>query len=73
MWVPAQDEAVEMFARHFEAFHRSGSAKRARETAAALKANGDHGGHKIWNDVADTIDRLRQKERIAFRRQIEMM
>jgi hypothetical protein len=71
MWVPTQDDAVEMFARQFEARHRSGSATRARETAAALKAKGDHGGHKIWNNVANTIDRLRQKERLALRRQIE--
>ena len=62
--------AVEMFARHFEALHRSGAAIQARETAAALKAKGDV-GHRIWNDVADTIDRLRQTQRIAVRRQIE--
>jgi hypothetical protein len=71
MWVPTQDEAIEMYARHFEALHRSGSATLARQTAAAMKAKGDHGGHKIWNDVADTIDRLRQTDRIASRRQLE--
>jgi hypothetical protein len=72
MWVPTQTDAVEMFARHFEARHRSGAAARARETAAALRAKGDHGGHRIWNDVADTIDHLREGERITLRRQAEM-
>jgi hypothetical protein len=72
MWVPTQDEAIEMYARHFEALHRSGSAARARETAAAMKAKGDHKGHKVWNDVADTIGRLRQQERIVGRRHFEM-
>jgi hypothetical protein len=71
MWVPTEDEAIEMFARHFEALHRSGSATLARETAKALNAKGDRDGRKIWNDVADRIDRLRHKDRIASRRQFE--
>lgn len=72
MWAPTRNEPVEMFARHFEARYRSGSAMRARRTAAAMKAKGDYDGHKIWNDVADMIDLLRQPERIALRRQFEM-
>jgi hypothetical protein len=56
--------------RQFESRYRSGT--RARETAAAMKAKGDYHGHKIWNDVADRIDCLRQHERIARRRQFEM-
>jgi hypothetical protein len=72
MWVPTRDEAVEIFARHFEARYRSGAAKRAKETAATMKTKGDHEGHKIWNDVADTVDRLRPTERIAKRRHFEM-
>jgi hypothetical protein len=71
MWVPTEVEAIEMYARHFEALHRSGSATLARETAMALKAKGDRDGYKIWNDVADTIERLRQKERVAHRRRFE--
>lgn len=72
MWVPTQDDAIDMFARYFESRYRSGSATRAREAAAEMKAKGDHHGHKIWNDVADRIGRLRQQERIASRRQFEM-
>jgi hypothetical protein len=72
MWVPTRDEAVEMFARHLEAACRSGSARRARKTAEAMKVKGDHEGHQIWNDVADRIEHLRQTERVALRRQFEM-
>jgi hypothetical protein len=61
-----------MFARHFESRFRSGSAPRARETAATMKAKGDHQGHRIWNEVADRIDHLRQHERVARRRRFEM-
>ena len=56
MWVPTQEQAVEMYARHFEALHRNGSATLARQTAAAMKAKGDNDGHKIWNEVADAIE-----------------
>jgi hypothetical protein len=72
MWVPTEDEAIEMYARHFEALHRSGSATLARQTATELNAKGDRNGHRIWNDVAHTIDRLRHKERITRRRKFEM-
>jgi hypothetical protein len=71
MWIPTKAEAVEMFALHLEARYRSGSLKRARKTAEVMKAKGDHEGHKIWNDVADRVEHLRQTERIALRRQFE--
>ena len=71
MWLPTKTEAVEMFARHLKSRYRSGSAKRARKTAEAMKAQGDHEGHKIWNEVADAIEHLRQTERIALRQQFE--
>jgi hypothetical protein len=71
MWVPTRSEAVEMFARQFEARHRSGSIRRARETASTLKANGDHYGQRIWSDVADKIEQLRQTQRVADRRKVE--
>ena len=71
MWFPTQEEAVEMFARHFEARHRSGSLLRARQTAEHLKKSGDDDGHKIWHRVADRIEDLRKHHRIARRRAIE--
>ena len=71
MWLPTEDEAVEIFARHFEALHRSGSAPRARRTAESLKERGDHKGHQIWHRVADKIEDLRNDSLVAQRRAIE--
>ena len=37
MWVPKKEEAVEMFARHFEACHRSGAVERAKQRLLPLE------------------------------------
>jgi len=63
MWMPTEDEAVEMFARHLVARHRAGASPRARQKAESLKSQGDLRGHQIWNAVADTAERLRQGNR----------
>jgi hypothetical protein len=34
---------------------------RGPEIAASMKAKDDHDGHRIWNDVAERIDLLRQE------------
>jgi hypothetical protein len=65
MWMPTEDEAVEMFARHFAARHMAGASPRAREKAESLKSQGDLRGHKVWNSVANTVERLRQERRQA--------
>jgi hypothetical protein len=57
-----------MFARHFEARHRSGAVVRARNTAARLKDTGDVSGSVVWNEVAQTIQRLRDDQRHIARR-----
>ena len=57
-----------MFARYFEARHRSGAVERAKERASSLAAQGDHEGHKIWSDVACRIEALRKEDRLALRR-----
>lgn len=72
MWIPTQAEAIDMFARHFESLHRSGSVVRARETADRLKGSGDLHGYAIWTEVADTIEQLRNSERLSVRRQREV-
>lgn len=56
-------EAVEMYALHFAARHRGMASMLARESANAFKDKGDFRGHKIWNDVADAIDRHEQARR----------
>ena len=72
MWVPTKEEAVDMFARHLEACHRSGAAERAKQRAAFLKAKGNQEGHKIWTDVACRVEALRQEDRVALRRVREL-
>ena len=67
MWMPTEDEAVEMFARYLVARHKAGASPRARQKAESLKSQGDLRGHKIWNAVADTAERLRPEKRQATR------
>ena len=71
MWVPTEDEAVEMFARHFEALHRSGAIRKAEQRASHFKSAGDHEGHRVWQKVAGRIVELRHPERIKRRRSHE--
>jgi hypothetical protein len=62
-----EGEAVEMYARYFAARHKITAARLARKTAQSLKVKGDVSGHKIWNEVADTIDRHQQENRRTSR------
>jgi len=70
MWVPSQEDVVDIFARHFEALHRSGSVQRARQTANSLKERGDHEGHSIWRRVADKIENDLRRDRPLTRRRL---
>lgn len=56
MWITT-DEAVEMYARFLMARHGRMASKLARDKAGSLQSKGDDGGHKIWNEVADVVDR----------------
>ena len=67
MWMVTAGEAVEMYARYFAARHGNAASQRARETANSFMNKGDLGGHKIWNEVADTIDRHNQDWRNTLR------
>jgi len=57
MWVPTQDEAVLLYARFLMARHGTGASNLARKTANSLQGEGDIEGHKIWNAVADAVDK----------------
>ena len=57
MWVPTQNEAILMFARSLKARRGIAASKLARKTAKTLQDEGDLEGHKIWNAVADAVDR----------------
>jgi hypothetical protein len=57
MWVPTQDEAVLLYARFLHARYGAVASKLARKKASTLKDGGDLAGHKIWDAVADAVDR----------------
>ena len=57
MWMPTQNEAVLMYARFLKARHGVAASKLARKTAGTLQDQGDLAGYKIWNAVADAVDR----------------
>ena len=59
MWVPSETEAVDMFARHFAARHKSEAGTKAERQAGSLKRSGDHEGHRVWSKVAERIKHLR--------------
>lgn len=61
MWIPSEDEAVDMFARQFLARHKIGAAGQAEETASALKAHGDENGFRIWEKVALRLKELQRR------------
>jgi hypothetical protein len=65
MWVLSEDEAVDMFARHFEALHRSEAASKANQEAESLKGSGDHKGRRIWMKVVERIQHLRKERKAA--------
>jgi hypothetical protein len=53
-----REEAVEMYARYWMARHKQDASKLARKVATSLEHSGDYDGHKIWNELAHTIDRV---------------
>lgn len=71
MWIPTEQDAVDMFSRHFEALHRSGAAAKADQRAAELRRSGDISGHAMWKKVADRIRQVRTPSDIERRRSME--
>jgi len=59
MWIPTQDEAVEMYARFLVARHGSAARRYAIRTADRLLAKSDVAGHTVWARVADRIEKLK--------------
>ena len=47
MWLPTQEEAVDMFARYLAAHHGTAAARYARETADKLLAKGDFANEQV--------------------------
>lgn len=71
MWFPSEQDAVEMFAAHFEARHRSGAVVKAKDIARRLQQNGDQEGFLLWEAIADTVSRIRAAPRVNLRRELE--
>jgi hypothetical protein len=57
MWVPTQDEAVLIYAHFLKSRHGVAASDLARKKASSLQDDGDREGYKIWNAVADAVDR----------------
>ena len=56
MWIPTQDEAVEMYAHFLTSRHRMTAGRIARKTAEKLRTKGDFKGHLVWSRVADAAE-----------------
>jgi hypothetical protein len=65
MWVPSEDEAVDMFARYFAARHKNGAVTKAEQQAGSLNRSGDHEGHRVWSKIAERIKHLRSVRKAA--------
>jgi hypothetical protein len=57
-WLLGEDEAVDMFARHFETLHGRDAGTKAKQQAESIKPSGDHDSHRIWMKVAERIQHL---------------
>jgi hypothetical protein len=62
-------QATEMYARFWAARYGSTASSSARKMANSLESKGDHEGLKVWNEVADVIDRQQQERRLASRQE----
>jgi len=56
MWIPTEDEAVEMYARFLIARYGRAAARHARRTAEKLQSREDFQGYAIWSRVADAVE-----------------
>jgi len=65
MWLPTQDEAVEIYARFLAARHKGGAGRYARKHAEKLLAKGDFTGFAIWNRVAEAVEGRDKREPVT--------
>jgi len=64
MWI-TQDEAVVMFARYCRARFGKAASQQVRAKAKALRKRGDIEGWRVWNKVAQEIEKLPVSRRAA--------
>jgi hypothetical protein len=65
MWIPTQEEAVEMYARFLAARHRGSAGRYARGNAEKLLTKGDFEGYAVWNRVADALEARDKAEAVT--------
>jgi len=61
MWMPAREEAEEMYAVYLRARHGRSACQYARKTADKFYKKGDLEGHAVWSRVADAVERGGEK------------
>ena len=59
MWVTHQ-EAIEMYARFCRAHYGAAAEDTVRAKAKDLERRGDAEGHRVWNEVAEEIEKQRR-------------
>jgi len=57
MWMPTEEDAVEMYANYLSARHGRSAHQYARKIAHKLHKKGDIEGHMAWTRVADIVER----------------
>ena len=61
MWLPTQEDAVEIYARYLTGRHGRSAHHYARKTADKLQRKGDLEGYSTWNSVANAVERMAGK------------
>ena len=61
LWMPTQDDAVEIYARYLMGRHGKSAHRYAHKTADKLKREGDLEGYSAWGRVADAVERTAGK------------
>ena len=61
MWMPTQDDAIEIYARYLIGRHGKSAHHYARKTADKLKREGDLERYSAWSRVADAVERTAEK------------
>ncbi|MEJ2432995.1 MAG: hypothetical protein P8Y53_07450 [Pseudolabrys sp.] len=59
MWI-AHEDAIEMYARFCRAHYGAAAGETVRARAKDLERIGDLEGRRVWNEVAEEIDKQQQ-------------
>ena len=68
MWMPTEQEAVQMYARFWSARYGRTASHSAHKMAHKMEEKGDLKGHKIWDDVAEAVEKFQHGKTGTLRR-----